>query len=212
MRGIELGKLAVQVLAPLLPWEVRRRIYCSLFGWDIDQDARIGFSYVQATHVRLGPGSRIGHGNVIRRLSLLDLDRGACILNFNSVFGSSDRITFPSPILVVGQDAIITSWHFIDACGSVRIGHRTTIGGRSTQLWSHALFFRDGAHMLAPAELRIGNDVYIAARATLANCVIPDEATVSAGAVIARNIDVSKYRGPLLFVGNPAVPRERLSS
>jgi acetyltransferase-like isoleucine patch superfamily enzyme len=202
-------RLAVLIIAPLLPWALRRLLYQSLFKWDLAKDARIGFSYVDATHVRLGPGARIGHGNVVRGLGSLELRRGAVLKNFNSVFGTDNVATFPTRTLTIGEGSLVMSWHFIDTCGEVEIGRRTTIGGRSTQIWSHARFFREGAPNLGPARVKIGDDVYVGARATIAHCEIPDGATVATGAVVTNAAAAGDLSGPLLLIGNPAEARER---
>jgi acetyltransferase-like isoleucine patch superfamily enzyme len=83
----------------------------------------------------------------------------------------------------------------------VQIGDRTSIAGQGTHIWSHRADPVAVGHALRPAEVLVGNDVYVGARATLLHCSIPDRAVVGAAAVVTKAFPAGDH--PVLIAGNP---------
>ena len=194
------------ILAVLLPRGAKRLFYNRLFGWDVRAGARIGLSYIDALHVEIGTDARIGHFNVVRKLNHFAVGRDTYIANFNQAFGVRGRPDFPSR-LIVGDGVMFMSHHFVDVAGSVRIGHRATVGGRDTHIWSHTLAINaDGVQELVATEAGIGDGAYLGARVTVVGCSIPDGAVVGAGAVVSKSFPPQPER--VLIAGNPATIRK----
>ncbi len=183
------------LVAVVLPQAAKRRLY-GMLGWEIDPTVRIGLSYLDAEHVALGAGVRIGHFNVVRKLRSFTIGRDSYILNFNKFFGGPadwDR-TF-----ALGEESRIMSAHYFDVSGRITIGRDCNIGGRDTQIWSHSRFTTQGTE---PREVVIEEGVYTGARATIVHCRIPAFSVIGAGAVVTRSFEDQG----MLIAGNPATP------
>jgi acetyltransferase-like isoleucine patch superfamily enzyme len=196
----------LRLLAVLLPLPLKLLIYRRIMGWQIGQNVRIGFSYIDADQISIDENVYIGHFNVIRCVKQLQIGKNSRMTNFNQLFGRRDHPRWPSQ-LTIGENVQFMSHHFIDAGGIVTIGDRTTIGGRDTQIWSHSLTYETGEGVMGPLSVTIGQEVYIGARATLVGCQIPDKAVVGAGSVVTK--DFSQETGRILIAGNPGTLRKR---
>lgn len=193
------------VIAALLPQPVKLLIYRRLLGWQIGKNVQIGWSFLDAHKVTLGDNVRIGHFNLIRGLKQFSIGEGTYIANLNQMFGAN----YPGwdSTLTIGSRVNFMSRHFIDIGGTVTIGDRAVIGGRDTQFWSHTREAVGGKEALHPTTVRVGNDAYIGARATLISCAIPAGAVVGAGSVVTKSFPAEEAR--LLIAGNPATIRKR---
>lgn len=56
----------MRLVAVVMPAPLKRMMFRRLLGWQVASDAYVGFSYIDAQSVVLGPGSRIGHFNIVR--------------------------------------------------------------------------------------------------------------------------------------------------
>jgi len=193
------------LLTVILPQPIKQLFYRRVFGWKIGRRVRLGLSYIDAGSVDIGDDTCIGHFNVFRKLAKLEIGPTTYIANFNQFFGSDMRGA--ASCLVLGTNVRFMSRHFVDVAGHVEIGARSTIGGRDTQIWSHTIRIRQGRQQLEPADVRIGEEVYVGARATLICCDIPAGAMVGAGSVVAKSFPAESSR--LLLAGNPAAIMKR---
>jgi acetyltransferase-like isoleucine patch superfamily enzyme len=195
--------LLIQLLGMLLPAGIKRALLTSALGWSIGPGTTIGLSiFLGCEQVKIGSNTRIGHFNMFRNLKRLEIGNRAKILNFND-FMAGKESEWPRS-LWIGCNAKVTSRHFFDCSGGIRIGNSSLIGGRDTQLWTH---FYDSYTIQARA-LSIGDRCYICARATLVYCHIPNNCVVGAGAVVTR--DFSGEGSGVLLAGNPAEVKKRL--
>jgi acetyltransferase-like isoleucine patch superfamily enzyme len=190
----------------VLPQFLKKFLYRHLLGWKIGKRVRIGWSYLGAREVVLGDDVQIGHFNVVRGLGRLELGRGTAINNFNRLYGMafSDECT---STLVTGEWVRITSRHFLDLPGTLTIGRGTTVAGIESHLWTHEIDQSGPTPALRPHTIAIGEGVYVASRATLLCCSIPDGAVVGAGSVVTKSFPAEECR--LLIAGNPASIRKR---
>jgi len=96
----------------------------------------------------------------------------------------------------VGSRVTINEWVYISAYGSLVIGNNVLIGHRVSILTSEHNFMSKEKIIrtqgIKPGAVKIGNDVWIGANATiLSGLTIGDGAVIAAGAVVTR--DVSPY-------------------
>ncbi len=195
------------LLCVVLPNPLKLAIYRAL-GFRIGKNVRIGMSlFLNIVHVEIGDNCRIGHFNQFRSLTRFELGKSVLILNFNEVTGYYGAPHWPSSF--VAEDSVmIMSRHFFDCTGTIRIKTKALIGGRDTQLWTHArAILDDGSLELLPYTVEVGRDAYIGARCTLVACSVPDGATVAAASVVVKNHLPEPCR--VLLAGNPAVVKKR---
>ena len=197
--------ILVQVSAMLLPHAIKRFLLRSALGWSIGKDTKIGCSVILCAQVRIGANCQIGHFNLFRDLQTLEIGNETKIFNLNHFMASKHR-DWPDGFSI-GNNSQITSRHFFDCSGGVRIGNRCLIGGRDSQFWTHFFISHDGVSRIEWRELTIADRCYVCARATLVYCKIPSDCVVGAGAVVTK--DFSKEGTGLMLAGNPATVKKR---
>jgi carbonic anhydrase/acetyltransferase-like protein (isoleucine patch superfamily) len=195
----------VQLFAMLLPHPAKRFLLRSALGWSIGKGTNIGCSIILCAQVRIGANCQIGHFNLFRDLQTLEIGNETKIFNLNHFMASKHR-DWPD-CFSIGNNSQITSRHFFDCSGGVRIGNRCLIGGRDSQLWTHFFTSRDGTNRIEWRELTIADRCYVCARATLVYCKIPSDCVVGAGAVVTK--DFLEDGTGLLLAGNPATVKKR---
>ncbi len=195
------------------PWPLRRRLMHGLWGWRIDPRARIGLSWIEARQVVLGPGARIGHGNIVRPIETLLLDEGASIGPFNLVLGGRQgdpRYFRHSPLrdarLVLGAHAQVTKRHIIDVSDRVEIGAFTILAGFATQILTHSIDYRACAQQTGPVH--IGANGFIGTGCIfLPGARVPDACVIGAGSVVPGPL----HEANTLYAGNPVQARRTLA-
>lgn len=193
----------VRLLAVALPQPLKRALFRHVLGWKVADDAYVGLSYIGADAVTLGPGSHIGHFNIVRNVRTLALGRRAYIKDFNHIFGGTVGIRGERSFRL-GDDGHIMSRHFFDVCGVVEIGRDALIGGRGTQIYTHSLVAPHGVDEWSVGEMVIGDGAQVFASAILVHCRVPPGAIVAAGAVLTKSFDPEPNQR-LLIAGNPAI-------
>jgi acetyltransferase-like isoleucine patch superfamily enzyme len=200
---MEQMEILIQFLAMLLPAALKRLVFRSLLGWSIGPGVKIGCSIFWGCDlVRIGRNTQIGHFNMFRNLKRLEIGDDALIINFNDFMAGKDH--WPAS-LEIGNHSQVTSHHFFDCSGGIRIGNFSLIGGRDSQLWTHFYNWQS----LVDKPLSIGDRCYICARSTLVYCHIPNDCVVGAGAVVTG--DFSTQGAGLLLAGNPAVVKTKVT-
>jgi len=144
-------------LAPL-PWFLKTAAHanrCSATG--CIPSSRIGLSLVAATEVELAENARIGHLNVVRGLSRLELGPHSIIAQLNWITG------FPAgpsrhfahqpdrrPTLRLGEHSAVTRPHLLDCTNSISIGRFTTVAGFRSQILTHSIDLATNARIPRP--------------------------------------------------------------
>lgn len=187
-----------------LPQPLKRALFRRVFGWTVADDAYVGLSYIDAAHVSLGPGSHIGHFNIVRDIRALQLGRRAYVKHFNHIFGATPAGMAGERVFRLGDDSNIMSRHFFDVGGSITIGDGCLIGGRGTQIYTHSIVTQGAEHRWKVGEMIIDDGAMIFASVVLVHCRVPPLAIVAAGAVLTKSYDPEPGQR-LLIAGNPAV-------
>lgn len=196
------------LLTVFFPQPLKLFFYRKFFGWKIGKLVSIGFSYIDSQQVKIGDNTRIGHFNVIRNIKQLEIGEKCYIANFNEFFGNVRQDTLWKRKLLIGNNVLIMSHHFIDVVGSITINNNTTVGGRDSHFWTHSLINEKQILNLQATDIEIGENSYIGARATLIGCKIPKNSIVGAGSVVNKSFsEDSNYS--LLIAGNPATIKKR---
>lgn len=154
----------------------------------------------------MGPGSVIGHLNVIRGMRLLEMGPGCGISKLNWIYGTPAGQAFLShlerdPELILEEGAGITSRHLIDCSDSVRIGRFSALIGYGTQILTHQLDLRTAQQSTSPVV--IGQHCMVATRCIiLAGATLPDRSVLGAGSTLRGQRTESNR----LYSGVPAEP------
>lgn len=204
--------ILVQLLLFLLPWRIRRRLLQVLFDWTIAPGAKIGLSVLVVEHVKLAPDAHIGHLNIIKGLSSLDLGEASRIGNLNWITANAASVsrhfiedTNRYPSLTVGNHAAITHRHLVDCTDRVEIGEFSTFGGWRSQILTHSIDVGLGRQSATPVSIGrycfVGTGVVI-----LKGSSLPDYAVLGAGSVLTKPM-TEPYT---LYSGVPAIPVSEL--
>ncbi|MFQ3587665.1 MAG: acyltransferase [Fimbriimonadaceae bacterium] len=199
-------KTLLYVLSLLMPWPVRRLILVKVFRYEIDPTAKIGIGWIRPAALRLGPGARIGHLNVVKGLNRLEMGRNTIIgpLNWISAFPTGHERHFAhikgrETTLTLDDEAAITSRHFIDCTCPVRIGRFTTLAGYRTQILTHSINLQDGRQDAHPIE--IGEYCFVGTACTiLGGAKLPSYSVLGANSLLAKAL----AEEGVLYAGVPA--------
>jgi len=223
MHGVSKPRLAVLAIIAALPSFLKRPCYRLCFGYRIGKRVRIGFSIIDARHCEIAADTRIGHLNLIIRVSNLRIDDHVRIGHLNIIRGGDEvhlgrfseiiRMneinSIPDPEVVneidprfsLGDGSIITTGHKIDFTDRVEIGRRTIIGGRNSSLWTH--------NRQRTLPLSIGSFTYVGSEIRMApGSAIPSKCIVGMGSVITGRLTEEER----LIAGVPAQSIKELSA
>jgi acetyltransferase-like isoleucine patch superfamily enzyme len=197
-------RLGVVLATIWLPWPARRLLYRGLLHWTIDADSSIGLSFVDARSLHLRNRARIGHFNVIRQMAVVDVGADTTIGQWNWITSSTELASDTGGYLIVGHDSAITSRHYIDCSGGVRIGNHTTVAGVRSVVLSHQIDVVQNAQSIAPVE--IGNYVLVSSNVCLTpGSRIPSSCVIAMGAVVVGKLGSEGA----LYAGVPARLKRR---
>ncbi|MBC7881222.1 MAG: hypothetical protein H7Y37_07800 [Anaerolineae bacterium] len=189
-----------------MPSSFKIYLYRSMLGWQIGDKVKIGLSYIDAEDVTIQSGCCIGHFNLFRNLRRLHLGENSHVRNFNQFSGVLLGGDFLSTF-IIQKNVLVMNSHYFDVAGSILIESYTTIGGTSSQFWSHGLVMTARGYEMRPSQIRIRAWSYIGARATLIGCTIPRGSIIGAGSVVTKSFPEESTR--LLIAGNPADIKKR---
>ena len=119
---------------------LRVNLYRILLRYKIGKKVKIGFgTYIHADKVRIEDDVIIKNFNRIYYLDTLIIKRDASIGSRNSFHGAKFSIgRHPRPnYLEIGENALVTSEHLLDASFGIIVGGGTWIAGRGCNFWSH---------------------------------------------------------------------------
>ena len=189
----------------LLPWPLKRRVLNSLAGWDLHENARIGFALVNVGKLSMERGARIHAMSVIKNLTEVSLATNAYIGPWNWISCSPPRSGQFRDIerrreLRLGDESAITMRHYIDCNDSVTIGSHSTLAGVRSQVLTHSIDLSRSEQRTRPVTIGdycfIGSGSIITGGSNLADYIV-----VGAGSVTIGTLPQSYA----VYRGNPAV-------
>src|ERR1700730_8757071 len=133
-----LKKLLLAALMPF-PSKMKILVYRHVLGFDVSDDARIGFSLIVCQNLIMGSGAVIGHMNVIRGNMTLQMKSKACIGQFNWITSGNTDPRYLQGFdrhseLILGEESSITSRHVLDCTDRIEIGRFTTFAGYNSTI------------------------------------------------------------------------------
>ena len=179
---------ALMAIVAALPASELKNSLLRRLGWAIGDRAHIGPCFVfRVDRVDIGDGAYIGSFNVIRDLAALTLGESAEIVHWNWVSASRQLSAEGAACLLqLGPHSNITSRHYLDCTGGIRVGTHSAIGGVRSTLMSHGIsaaswpartLRKSNTHTFSPIE--IGD-----------YCLISSNVQVSPGTVVGSRIVV----------------------
>ena len=206
-------KIILQVLLFVLPWPIRRRLMCLLWGYSIHPSAHIGLSIVLPKHLVMEAKSRI-----FNFVACKPIDR--LVLHEEAAIGKRTLITgFPTSLgqyyphvkdrrceLILGRCATITASHYIDCNGGITIGEFTTMAGGRSHLMTHSIDVYKNRQDVKPIE--IGKYCFVGSACLfLPGSKLPDYSILGAHSVLNKPF-LDAY---CVYAGVPAVKKKVLN-
>ncbi len=207
------ARMLIALFSLLLPWVLKKYIFKKLLGYQVDNNAWIGFSLVAVKSLRMGDSARIGHLNICKGLNKLELANFSSIGHLNWISGNEEtpmlraqNKTLSDSSLIIGAHGAITRRHFIDCSDRVEVGEFTTIAGIRSQVLTHSINIELNQQQASPVY--IGRYCFIGTGSILlAGSSIPDYCVLAAGSVLCdEQKDVLT-----LYAGVPAKKKKELS-
>lgn len=205
-------KFLFRLIIAISPWRLRRFILNTLFGYEIDSTARMGWAWVYPKKLKMGPGASIGHGTVVKGLEELVMEENALIGRLNWITGepmespSFRRNLNRQPKLHIKREAAITNRHLIDCTDTVKIGEFSIIAGFRSQILTHSIHLEKSVQDCYPIEF--GAYCFVGTGVTvLGGSKLPSYSVLGANSLLNRVYE-EKYQ---LYAGVPAKPLKKLS-
>jgi acetyltransferase-like isoleucine patch superfamily enzyme len=209
-------RTAAHIALAVAPRAVKVPIYKRVFGFQIADDAQIGVSVLDVDSLELGPGAKIGHGNLLHRTEKVSVGRGgeigygnilrggaeirlgeyATVLRFNVLNSIPDNdCEGPTdPRLTLAEGAYIVSGHRLDFTDRISLGKNVIVAGRNSSLWTH--------NRQATAPIDIADFCYLGSEVRVApGSALGPKSILGMGAVLAGKSDGGQVLG-----GVPAKP------
>ncbi|MDD4866690.1 MAG: hypothetical protein PHQ28_06045, partial [Mycobacterium sp.] len=146
---------ALVTIVATLPASKLKNSLLRRLGWAIGARAHIGPCLVFSIgSVDIGDGAWIGGLNVVKGLTTLTLGPHAVIVHWNWVtaYPAFSEVGAPCS-LHMGAHSAITSRHYIECTGGIRVGSHTTIGGERSTFFTRGVSWRNNAQAYNPIEI-----------------------------------------------------------
>lgn len=200
-------------LPVFLPNTLKVIYYRKMFGWDISDNVKIGFSYIKASNVILSCGAKIGHFNVIKNLENFEIGENSKIGHFNKFNALEIRsnIHFEdeknrTQSFIIGKECGITKSHYFDCNNLIKIGNFTIIAGHGCSFFTHSINIEKNRQETAP--IYIGNYCMVGACSIITRgATLPDCSVLAANSTLHKAFEKTHT----LYSGVPAMPLKDLN-
>lgn len=203
----------------LLPFKLPN-FFLRLFGVNITNKAKIGFSIILLSDINMIGNSKIGHFNFIKcdKLYLedqsyighlnkikgpfdIELGKRSAIGNSNKLVRANLGVTYGKSVLKLGELSKVTSEHYLDLTNSITMGNFTTLAGIRSQIWTHGYMHANIGEdrVRIDGKIEIGNNVYIGSGCIFNPGVkILNAISVGSGSILSKNL-----KKPGMYVNQP---------
>lgn len=192
-------KSICQIILWIFPWVLRRRGLIWMYGYQIAPSSHIGLSIILANKLRMDAHSSIGNFCICKRIDRLELHEYAGMGNFNKITGfpTNDRsvihfkhVKDRKCELIIGRHTGITSNHYFDCNGGIRIGDFCQIAGFDTAFMTHSIDLKQSIQDAGP--IVVGDYCFIGARCILLKGIqIADKTAISAMSLVNKSLTTS---------------------
>lgn len=199
----------IRLLIMLLPPSVGKNRLLQLSGYRIATRARImPCLLMRVEHMDLAEDASIGIGNTFRDLRHVQMGEHARIGHWNWISAARPQFESGAPgKLSLGRRTSITSRHYLDATGGIKIGHHTIVAGCRSTFITHAI--DTSASEQSFASIEIGHHALLSSNIKVApGAVMPDRAVLAMGGTLVGNM---RQHADQLLAGTPARPRKPVS-
>jgi len=200
------NKNLVTALCLMPPSRIKNRLLRAL-GHEIHPSARFNICLVRGVDkIRLGRRAAIGPGNVFRDLRLLSIADDSVIGQWNWVSAAAPLVDAGGAgSLVIGTHSALTSRHYVDASGGVKIGSFTTVAGVRSTFITHGIDWAASEQRTRPIVIGsyclIGSNAAIVPGTTIADSVVTGMGATLGGNVSSQNSLYVGERAKLLRTG-----------
>ena len=180
---------ALVAIVGLLPASRLKNAALRRMGWAIGHNVQIGPCLIAGVErARLGDGVSIGPFNVFRNLAGLECGDDVRLGQWNWFTASGHmRQAGGSGMLTFGPQSSITSRHYVDCTGGVRVGAYTTIAGERSTLLTHGISWVTSDQTYDSIE--IGEYCLLSSNVNVTpGSVVGDRVVVGMGATVAGNL------------------------
>lgn len=194
-----------QLLIGLLPSSRAKNLLMSLSSasWSVASTARVSPCVLWSIrNLRIGREATVGFGNVFRSLRVVDIGDEGALGQFNWVSAAArvntDGVGEMHRAFVLAGNGALTSRHYLECSGGVRIGSKSTVAGVRSTLMSHGPDLRTSWMHAQPIE--IGDACFVASNVVITRgCKVADRIFVGAGSVVVGDLTQSNS----LYAGVP---------
>ena len=155
-------------------------------GWSIGENVVLHPCLVLGVdEVSIGAGAGIGPFNVLRNLTRFEIGAGALIGQWNWITASHHMQLSGSPgSFALGSEAALTSRHYVDCTGGVKIGAYTTVAGERSTFLTHGISWVSSDQTYG--AIIIGEFCLLSSNVQVApGTVVRDRIVVGMGATVA---------------------------
>ncbi|MBU2948828.1 acyltransferase [Zobellia uliginosa] len=206
--------MILKTLICILPWQIKRFILQKVYGYELHPSCRIGYSFVYPKKLIMGPGSQIGHLNVIINLDMVNMSDHSKIGRSNWITGFSTESNSKHfahqldrrPELHIGHSSAITKNHHLDCTNTITIGKFSTIAGYKSQFLTHSINVIKNIQDSLP--ISIGDYTFISTNVViLGGAKLPDRSILGAKSLLNKEFIVTDT----LYGGVPAKAIKEIS-
>lgn len=203
-------RAALVAVVAALPAGALKNSLLRWLGWAIGDGVHIGPCLVlNVDRAEIGDGARIGSFNVFRDLAALTLGEHAVVVHWNWVSASPLFGQAGAPCqLELGAHSAITSRHYFDCSGGIRVGTHTTIAGVRSTLLTHGISWTSSDQTFRPIE--IGDYCLISSNVQISpGTVVASRSVIGMGATVAgRLLEPGLYIQPRATLVKPELGGE----
>lgn len=195
-------RILVWIIACMPSRQLRGWLYGLVPGYSVDRTSRIGWmTPIDVERLSMGPHSSIGRACHIAGPMSVELGAGASLGGRNRVECGYWYAQHESPEapyareFVLGDKVMVTTDHFFDATGGIRVGEGSWVAGHGSQFWTHGLGVTD-------RSVAIGRYTYVGSAVRFApGARVGELCVVALGAVLTADLS---ERHQALIAGVPA--------
>ncbi len=160
-------------------------------GFDLHQNAYVGFSWIYPQKLIMEEGARIDHFNVGINLDVIHMHKQSSLGRGNWITGfptKTESLHFKHQQdrraeLIVGESSAITKYHHLDCTNLIEIGAFTTVAGYRSQFLTHSIDVVNNRQHSVPIHIGaysfIGTNVVV-----LGGAVLPSRSVLGAKSLL----------------------------